>query len=58
MISKRQKCLDNCWAAVNANDYTTAKYILDAGGRRFGRRLFGYWLRLMIINGVWFNEAE
>ena len=52
-LSKRQQCLANCWAAVNANDWYVAGYILKAGARRYGRRLFPYRLKLMITNGVW-----
>lgn len=57
ITSTRQEYLDNCWIAVNSNDYATAKKIYDSGAKRFGRRLFGSQLRIMIANGLFFNES-
>ncbi len=58
MISKRQEVLNNCWIAVNSNDYKVASEIYKDGSRRYGRRLFGYWLRLMITNGLWLDSLS
>jgi len=57
MISKRQEVLNDCWVAVNRNDYKAASVIYRDGSRKHGRRLFGYWLRIMILNGLW-DEVE
>ena len=41
--------------AVNHGEFKMANLMLNKYRRRFGNRLFTYWLRLHIANGVYFT---
>ena len=42
--------------AVNHGEYKMASLLLNKYRRRFGNRHFTYWLRLAIVNGLYFTS--
>lgn len=41
--------------AVNRGEYKMANHLLNKYRRRFGNRHFKYWLRMHIVNGLYFT---
>lgn len=54
---KRKQAIVKCWKLVNSCKYVEADALLRKQTRAHGGRLFGYWLRLIIKNGLWQQET-
>ena len=50
---KRAVAVRRCWCLINAKQYREANRLMLKQRRVHGRRLFSYWLRLHVANGLW-----
>lgn len=53
---KRRAAVKRCWDLVNENRHKEAYALMRKQRRTHGNRMFSYWLRLTIINGMWSDE--
>ncbi len=54
-----RKCaVSAVWDLINKNKYSEARILMIRQRRIHGNRLFSYWMRLAIENGIWEESLE
>ncbi len=49
----RKQAIRKVWDLLNKNKYTEANVLMREQRKIHGNRLFNYWMRLCILNGLW-----